>query len=43
MKINKRETIEGIELLNQESIRTIGEKDNYKYLEVLEADTIKKK
>ena len=26
---------------NQESIRTLKEKENYKYLEILEADTIK--
>ena len=32
---------EGIELLKQEKIRMLGEKDNYKYLGILEADTIK--
>ena len=32
---------EGIELLNQEKIRTLEEKETYKYLEILEADTIK--
>ena len=31
MKIVKREKKEGIELPNQESIRTLGEKENYKY------------
>ena len=33
--------MEGIELLNKESIRTFGEKENYKYLGILEAETIK--
>ena len=32
---------EGIELSNQERIRTLGEKETYKYLGILEADTIK--
>ena len=32
---------EGIELPNQEKIRTLGEKETYKYLEILKADTIK--
>ena len=32
---------EGIELPNQEKIRTIGGKENYKYLGILEADTVK--
>ena len=32
---------EGIELPNQEKIRTLGEKENYKYLGILEADIIK--
>ena len=30
-----------IELLDHESIRTVGEKENYRYLGVLEADIIK--
>ena len=30
MKSGKRQTVEGIELLNQESIRILGEKENYK-------------
>ena len=38
----KRETTEGIKLLSQESIRTLGEKENYKYLGILKADAIKK-
>ena len=37
----KRQTTEGIELPNQERIRTSGEKKTYKYLGILEADTIK--
>ena len=40
MKSGKRETTEGIQLSNQESIRTLGEKENYKYLGMLEVDTI---
>ena len=32
---------ERIELPNQEKIRTHGEKGNYKYLGILEVDTIK--
>ena len=40
MKRGKRQSAEGIELLNQESIKHFGEKENYKYLEVLEVDTI---
>ena len=31
----------GMKLTNQEKIRTLGEKEIYKYLEILEADTIK--
>ena len=41
MKKEKRKTIEGIELSNQESIRILGEKENYKYQRILEADGIK--
>ena len=41
MKSGKRQITEGIELPNQEKIRTFGEKENYKYLGILEADTIK--
>ena len=37
----KKEITDGIELPNQERIRTHGEKENYKYLEILEVDTIK--
>ena len=39
MKSGKRETIEGIELPNQEG--TFWEKENHKYLGILEADIIK--
>ena len=39
MKSWKRETTEGIELPNQEKIKTIGEKENCKYLGLLEADS----
>ena len=42
MKKRKRETTEGIELPNQEIIRTLGEKENYEYLRILEKDAIKK-
>ena len=41
MKSGKRQMTEGIELPNQEKIRTLGEKETYKYLAILEADTIK--
>ena len=36
-----KETIEGIKLSNKETNRTFGEKENYKYLGVLEEVTIK--
>ena len=41
MKRGKRHMTERIELRNQERIRTLGEKETYKYLGILEADTIK--
>ena len=41
MKSGKWHTTDGIELPNQDKIRTLGENDAYKYLEILEADTIK--
>ena len=41
MKSCKRHMTEGIELPNQEKLRTLGEKENYKYLGILETDTIK--
>ena len=43
MKSRKRETTKRIELPNQESIRMFGEKENYKYLEILEVDIIKQR
>ena len=39
MKRGKRQMTEGIELLNQEKIRTQEEAETYKYLGILEADT----
>ena len=33
--------MEGIELPNEEKIRTLGENENYKYLGKLDADAIK--
>ncbi len=41
LKTEKRQIREEIELPNQERIRTLGEKENYKYLGILEADNIK--
>ena len=41
MKSGKRLITEGVELPNQVVIRTLGEKETYKYLGILEADTIK--
>ena len=41
MRSEKRYMTEGIELPNQEKIRMLGEKETYKYLGILEADTIK--
>ena len=41
-KSRKREMMEGIELPNQERIRTPGELETYKNLGILEANTIKK-
>ena len=35
-KSGKRETAEGIEQPNEKTIRTLGEKENYNYLEILE-------
>ena len=43
MKREKKETTEGIKLPNQESIKMLGEKENYKNLEILEVDTIKQR
>ena len=41
MKNGKRETTERIKLPNQENIRALEEKETYKYLGILEFDTIK--
>ena len=41
MKSGKRRLTDGIELPNQDKIRTLAKKQTYKYLEILEADTIK--
>ena len=37
----KREATEGIEVSNKKSVRELGEKENYKYSEILEVDVIK--
>ena len=42
MKGGKRHITEGVEIPNQ-VIRTLGEKETYKYLGILEADTIKQR
>ena len=41
MKSRKSHTTEGMELPNQDKIRSLGEKETYKYLGILEASTIK--
>ena len=41
MKSGKRHLIDEMELKNQDKIRTLGEKEIYKYLGILVADTIK--
>ena len=41
MKSDKRHLTDGMEQLNQEKIRTLVENETYKYLAILEADTIK--
>ena len=41
MKIGKRHLMDRMELSNQDKIRTSREKETYKYLGILEADTIK--
>ena len=41
MKGGKRHITEGIDLPNQEKIRTLGKKAIYKYVIIFEADTIK--
>ena len=37
----KRNLTKGMELPNQDKIRTLGGKETYKYLGILEADTVK--
>ena len=41
MQKGKWEATEGIELLNQESIKTLCEEEKYKFLVILEGDIIK--
>ena len=41
MKSGKRHLTDAMELPNQDKIRTLGEKETYKYLGILRADTIK--
>ena len=41
MKSGKGHPTDEIELPNQDKIRTLGEKETYKYLGILEVDTIK--
>ena len=42
MKSDKRHLVGGMELPNQEKIRTLGGKEIFKYLGILEAETIKR-
>ena len=41
MRSGKWQITEGIELLNQERNKPLGEKETYKYLEIFEVGTIK--
>ena len=41
MKSGKQHNTDGIELPNQDKIKTLGKNETYKYLGILEADTIK--
>ena len=41
MKSGKRHLTDGMELPNQDKIKTLAENETYKYLGILEADTIK--
>ena len=41
MKSGERQLTDGIELPNKDKIKTLAEKETYKYLGILEADTIK--
>ena len=40
-KSGKRHLTDGMEIPNQDKIRTLGQKETYKYLGILEADAIK--
>ena len=41
MKRGKRQLTDGMELPNQDKIKTLAENETYKYLGILKADTIK--
>ena len=41
IRTRKRQITEGIEQSNEEKIRTHGEKETYKYLEIFQVDTIR--
>ena len=41
MKSGKRHLTDGMKLPNQDMVRTLGKKETYKYLGILEADIIK--
>ena len=41
MKSGKRQLIDGMELPNKDKIKSLAENETYKYLGILEADTIK--
>ena len=41
MKSGKRPSTDGMEVTNQDKIRTLGEKETYKHLVIFVADTIK--
>ena len=41
MKIDKRYMTDGMELPNHDKIRTLGENETYKFLGIMETDTIK--
>ena len=43
MKKVKRETMEGIELLTHKNFWMLRDKENYKYLGIVEVDTIKQR
>ena len=41
MKSDKRQLTDGMKLPNKDNIKTLAENETYKYLGILEADTIK--